>query len=457
VEEDKLEHPIYCISRTLSLSEKNYSTTDLEALAIYFAIKKLRHYIISNKQPTIFITDHKPLLGLFKNTIPTKGRLMRWIEEFNKYKIELKYEKGKKNVFADALSRLPSKDSDSIINCVNAILADFNPKDLDLPEGIINYFTKNYQVVNGTLYYKKDDQYLKVIYRDEDKKDIINRAHEVAHEGAEKTVQRILNSYYWPGIWNDVRMWTKSCRKCQLCRPKPFPKHTEDNITPVEQPFTRVGLDIIGPLPMTKQGNCYIITLVDYFTKWVEAKPVSNIKSEEVIKFLIEIITRHGPPEIIVTDNGSSFISDITKMMIDLYGSWVHFISPNHPPSNGMIENRNKEVEKILRLLIETESEWDEYLPSALWALRTTKNSKTKFSSFELLYGRKTTWPLEVMFPDIYKDPEETEEEYIFRRFLRHQNWVKQSTEYSNYANQYWEHRIGLSKALKKDTSPVIM
>ena len=454
VEEDKLEHPICCISRTLSKSELNYSVTDLEGLAINFAIQKFRQYLISNKQPTIFITDHKPLLGFFKNSIPIKGRHMRWIEEFNKYKIELKYEKGKKNVFADALSRLPSKDSNKIINCVNTILADFNPKDLNLPEGIIKYFTKNYQVVNNILYYKKDDLYLKVIFKDEDKKDIINRAHEAGHEGAEKTTNRILKSYYWPGIWNDVRMWIKSCRKCQLCRPKPFPKNTEDNATPVEQPFTRVGLDIIGPLPMTKNGNSYIITLVDYFTKWPEAKAISNIKSEEVIKFLIEVITRHGPPEIIVTDNGSSFISDITKMMIDLYGSWVHFVSPHHPESNGMIENRNREIGKILRLLVENENEWDEYLPSALWALRTTKSSKTKFSSFELLYGRRDTWPLEVMFPDIYKDPNETEEEYIFRRFLRHQNWVKQATEYSNYANQYWEHRIGLSKALKKNYKP---
>ncbi len=324
-----MEHPICCISRTLAPAEKNYSVTDLEGLAINYAIQKFRQYIISSKLPTIVITDHKPLIGFYKNTIPVKSRHMRWIEEFNKYKIELRYEKGKRNVFADALSRLPSKNSEEILHSANAILADFNPKDLDLPEGIIKYFTKNYQVVEGTLYYKKEDgTYLKVIYKDEDKKDIINRAHEVGHEGAEKTTQRILNSYYWPGIWNDVRMWTKSCRKCQLCRPKPLPNNTEDNITPIERPFVRVGLDIVGPLPITKQGNSYIITLVDYFTKWVEAKAVPNMKTEEVVKFLIEIITRHGPPEIIVTDNGSSFIADVTKMMIDLYGSWVHFVSP---------------------------------------------------------------------------------------------------------------------------------
>ncbi len=309
VEGDGLEHPICCISRTLSNSEKNYSVTDLEGLAVIFSLKYFQQYILTSKETVKIITDHKPLIGYLKKSIPTSNRHARWIEEVNKYKIELVYEKGKKNVFADALSRLPSKNSKEIIQCVNAILADFNPKDLDLPEGIIKYFTKNYQVVDNILYYKKDDLYLKVIYKDQDKKDIINRAHLVGHEGAEKTTNRIMQSYYWPGIWNDVRMWVKSCHKCQTCRPKPFPKDTENNSTPVEQPFTRVGLDIIGPLPITKNGNAYIITLVDYFTKWVEAKAIPNMKSEEVIKFLTEIFARHGPPEIIITDNGSSFIS----------------------------------------------------------------------------------------------------------------------------------------------------
>lgn len=245
-------------------------------------------------------------------------------------------------------------------------------------------------------------------------------------------------------------MWVRSCHKCQLFRPKSLPQNTEDHITPIEKPFTRVGLDIIGPLPATKQGNKYIITLVDYFTKWPEAKAIPDIKSEQVIKFLTEVIARHGPPEIIITDNGSSFISDITKMMIDLYGSWVHFTAPHHPQSNGMIENRNREIGKILRLLITEEQEWDECLPSVLWALRTTKSSKTKFSSFELLYGRRDTWPMEIMFPDIHQEEGETEDEFNFRRFLRHYKWVKEAIGYSEYANKYWEHRIGFNKALKK-------
>lgn len=98
--------------------------------------------------------------------------------------------------------------------------------------------------------------------------------------------------------------------------------------TPVEKPFIRVGLDTIGPLPKTKNNNEHIIVMADYFTKWVEAKAVPNIKTEEIIKFLKKTTSRHGVPELISIDNGSSIHSYVTKMVVDLYGSWVKFVTP---------------------------------------------------------------------------------------------------------------------------------
>ncbi|OUM58042.1 hypothetical protein PIROE2DRAFT_16784 [Piromyces sp. E2] len=81
-----------------------------------------------------------------------------------------------------------------------------------------------------------------------------------------------------------------------------------------------------------------------------------TITSKDVIKFLIKVFERHGVPEIITSDN---------------------------------VENRNKEIGKSLHLLGKKNKDWDDILPSALWALRTSKNSVTKFSSFELVYGRE--------------------------------------------------------------------
>ncbi|OUM59478.1 hypothetical protein PIROE2DRAFT_15004 [Piromyces sp. E2] len=131
-------------------------------------------------------------------------------------------------------------------------------------------------------------------------------------------------------------------------------------------------------------------------------------------------ITINDSPEVIITDNGRQFIADTTKVMVDLYGAWIRFISPRqNPETNGLL--------KLLRLLGERQKEWDENLPSALWALCTSKSSVTGFSSFELLYGRKDLWPL--------SKKNETEEEYNFRRFLRHQKWVKEATENIQYAH----------------------
>ena len=88
--------------------------------------------------------------------------------------------------------------------------------------------------------------------------------------------------------------------------------------------------------------------------------------------------------------------SNATKEFLDLYNVYVHYISTYHPESNGQVENRNRKIIKYIRLLGGTEKNWDEILPVALWALRTCKSKVTKFSSFELLYGRTDLQPFKL-------------------------------------------------------------
>ena len=109
-------------------------------------------------------------------------------------------------------------------------------------------------------------------------------------------------------------------------------------------------------LPLIKSNTLNIILffivlsimgiLIDYLTKWVEAEPTKYIESEDVIRFLSKVFSRHGIPELIVTDNGPQFNSDKTKAFLDLYGVYVHFVATYHPESNGEVENRNKEIGK---------------------------------------------------------------------------------------------------------------
>jgi len=210
----------------------------------------------------------------------------------------------------------------------------------------------------------------------------------------------------------DVKLTIKTCLKCQAFRNRPYPK--EETIpTPAEAPFVRVGLDIVGSSYVTKRNNQYIIVLVDYFTEWVEAKAVNKIESSDVIEFLIEVFSRHGIPEILISGNGPQFISNQTKGFLDIYNVYLKPSTPYHPETNGKVENRYKQIGKYLRLLSEQCRDWDEVLPSALCALRTTKNEKTGFSSFELLYGRRDKQPFELLVNLDRQEPNETREEYI--------------------------------------------
>lgn len=442
--EKGIELPIHYVSRTLHKSEVSYSITDLEGTAAFFCCKKFKPYISGSSFNTILFTDHQPLVGLFSNKEPNNPRQTRWCLTLSMLKVEVKYEPGKKNVLADALSRMPS----NIVLTMN--------KELETSRTISEILESKFIENNGILYYKDNNNLRKVIDEDKIKEryDLIEKAHGIGHEGTMKTYERLKRDYYWKNMLKDVKTYVKCCHKCQLFRPQPIAMQTETHPTPPELPFTKVGLDIIGPLPMTKKNNQYIIVLVDYFTKWVEAEPLVKTESTDVIQFLTKVFSRHGIPEVLITDNGTQFTSDATKGFLDLYGIFVHYTNVYHPESNGEVENRNREIGKYLRLLSEKEKDWDEVLPSALWALRTCKNVTTGYSSFELLYGRRDLQPFELILNLDPKHPEESIEEYLIRRFTTHQKWVLEAIENINNANKLWMERRQQINNMKRKYEP---
>ena len=118
--------------------------------------------------------------------------------------------------------------------------------------------------------------------------------------------------------------------------------------------------------------------------------------SRDVVNFLSQIFARFGTLNTITTDNGVQFNSDFTKIFLDLYDVYIKFTVTYHPESNGLTKNRNRETGKLLLLLASKEKEWDLVLPFALWPLRASKNSVTKYLSFELLNGRRDQQPFEL-------------------------------------------------------------
>jgi len=228
----------------------------------------------------------------------------------------------------------------------------------------------------------------------------------------------------------------------QVSRSEPIPGQIEKFPPPVEAPFVKLGLDIIGPHKQTPRGFKYLIVCVDYFTSWVEAKPTVSVTSQDVTNFLIEVFSRHGLPQVINMDNGPQLNSDYTKIFLDLYGIYTHFISVYHPASNGLVENRNREIEKKLRNFVEDNENWDLLLPLVLWALRTSRSSVSGYSSFELLYGREDLLPIEINIRNSIEEPiQRTMDELLIERFLEHQRWIKEAANKRLGTINYWKTR----------------
>ena len=147
---------------------------------------------------------------------------------------------------------------------------------------------------------------------------VMHLAHDsvmAGHLGSRKTYSRILEHFFWPAMRADVTRYCQSCDICQRTIPKGrVPKVPLGSMPLMSSPFERVALDLIGPIfPPTDRGNRYILTFMDYATRYPEAVALPRIETERVAESLVGMFSRLGVPEQILTDLGSQFTSDLTK------------------------------------------------------------------------------------------------------------------------------------------------
>ncbi|GKV14629.1 hypothetical protein SLEP1_g25472 [Rubroshorea leprosula] len=144
-------------------------------------------------------------------------------------------------------------------------------------------------------------------------------------------------------------------------------------------PFAQWGLDLLGPFIKGVGGVTHLIVGVDYFTKWVEARPLSSLTSRKIEDFVFSsIICRYGIPNQIVADNGTQFNCSSFRDFCSSYGIKLQFTSVYHPESNGMVESVNKVILKGIKPRLELhKARWADELNNVLWAYRTTSQTAT--------------------------------------------------------------------------------
>ncbi|PIK36770.1 hypothetical protein BSL78_26396 [Apostichopus japonicus] len=206
---------------------------------------------------------------------------------------------------------------------------------------------------------------------------ILRLAHDIpmgGHLGSKKTRDRILNNFYWPGIFGDV-------------------------------------------------------VVVDYATRYPEAIPIPNQEAETIAEELVKLFSRVGIPEEIVSDQGTNFTSKLMKEVCNLLEIDHLKSSPYHPQTNGLVERFNGTLKSMLRAFVTQQPEsWDRYIPYLLFAYREVPQSSTGFSPFELLYGRKVKGPLDVLKEEICNPEGQCRNENILEYVLDMRNRMRELT-----------------------------
>ncbi|GKV42967.1 hypothetical protein SLEP1_g50318 [Rubroshorea leprosula] len=223
-----------------------------------------------------------------------------------------------------------------------------------------------------------------------------------SHVGARTLAHKVLRQgYYWPNMYKDATHFVQRCLKCQFFAHLTHQPAEELTTLVAPWPFAQWGLDLLGPFMKGVGGVTHLIVGVDYFTKWVEAWPLSSLTSKKVEDFVFSsIICRYGIPNQIVADNGTQFNCTSFRDFCSSYGIKLQFTSVYHPESNGMVESVNKCIlEGIKPRLEQHKAKWADELNNVLWAYRTTSRTTTGETPYHLAFGTEAVIPIEIGVP----------------------------------------------------------
>ncbi|CAD6923626.1 unnamed protein product [Tilletia controversa] len=412
----RVMHPVAFDGRKLNAAELNYPVHEKELLGVRYALQVWRQYIDNGLKVTV-VTDHESLKYLPTTKIASK-RLARWVADFGEYPLDLVYRRGEENVIADAISRRP--DFLAALGYPASFVAALDEEPEEIP------FLRDY-LVSGVLplvvpgrtldrvreeatHYRVDDNgtllrvlgdnrlapYVEPIHRVY----LMSKLHEgQSHLGAAGLWGLLESRGWWPGMKSDLRRFCASCGVCQVsARPQPD-QEREYAVVVADttiQPFERWGVDLIGKLPSTPDGNRWIVTAVDYATGWPLARALPDAKAERIAEFIHnEVFMNFGAPRDFITDNGENLLAEVVEALMRGMNSRHRLATAYHPRTNGRVESLNGTLGKTLtKLLVGQQTRlWDRYLPQALFACRVRTHASTGYSPFQLVYGVEPRLP----------------------------------------------------------------
>lgn len=393
-------------SRTLSPRERNYSVTERECLAVLTSLEHWRAYIQGQKVEVF--TDHASLLWLTSLKDP-QGRLARWVLRLAQFDVVMKFVKGTDNILPDLLSRNPYEQEQESPDDGKGIAVQVFSMDVSkttdqwyksLLEKVKQHPSRYPSFVitpEGALAKRIRDpvtkrEEFKVVLPVDYRQKVLQECHDApgaGHFGVRKTVSRVAQGFYFPKLREEVRDYVQKCIICQ--------RHKPTNTAPAGlmkvhqypmRPMRALAIDFVGPLP-SSNGFKYILVAVCMATKWVILQPTRDCTTKTVIRFFDErVLPAHAAPEIVLSDNGSAFISSEMKRYFSTHFIQQHLL-PTHYPCANPSERVNRVVKTAISIYTKGHKRWSETLPMLEYALRTAVSETTGFSPAKLLYGEE--------------------------------------------------------------------
>ena len=411
--------PLAFYSRKLTPAQTRYSTYDRELLAIRDAIKHFCYYL-EGRDFSVF-TDHKPLIYAFmqnpEKASPRQSRQLAYIAQFTTC---IKHISGSDNVVADCLSRI---DAFSLpLDIPLKDLADLQKADEELQELLktprkdLSFKALQWGPDHTTVFCEISGNSIRPYIPTPLRRSIFDRIHNVAHSGTGSTDRQIRSKYIWPGLHRDVAKWCKSCLDCQQSKISRHIKFLPDHFVAPDGRFDHVHIDLIGPLPIS-EGCRFIVTMIDRFSRWVEAIPIPDKSAPIVARaFYDNWISRYGSPKILSSDQGSEFEATLFQSLLSLVGCQHIHTTPYHPAANGMIERWHRCLKASL--MCHNDSNWTRSLSTVLLGLRSHVRPDTDASPAEFIFGTSLRLPGEFFLEgEFTANPRTFLEE--FREYMR--------------------------------------
>ncbi|GJR26117.1 putative reverse transcriptase domain-containing protein [Tanacetum coccineum] len=370
----KREKVVAYASRQLKIHDKNYTTHDLELGSVVFALTIWRHYLYGTKC-TVF-TDHKSLQHILDQKELNIGQC-RWLELLSDYDCDIRYQPGKANVVADALSH---KERIEPLR-VQALVITIG---LDLPKQILKAQIEALKPEN----LKKEDVG-GMIRRDIPKEELEPRAngtlclngrswlpcygnlrsvimHESykskysIHPSSEKMYQDMKKQYWWPNMKADIATYKW------------------DNIM----------MDFITKLPKSSQGFDAIWVIMNRLTKSAHFLPIrENDPLDKLARlYLNRIVVRHGIPVSIICDRDGRFTSNIWRSFQKALGTDLSMSIAYHPETDNQSERTIQTLEDMLcACVIDFGKGWVKHFPLAKFSYNKSNHASIKAVPYEVL------------------------------------------------------------------------